>query len=48
MGIQQSRVDKIAEDFTKNSTFIPGIRPGEETEDYLIGVVLRLSAFSGI
>lgn len=47
MGIQQSRVDKIAEDFTKNSTFIPGIRPGEETEDYLIGVVLRLSAFSG-
>ncbi|TNK93359.1 preprotein translocase subunit SecY, partial [Mycoplasmopsis pullorum] len=31
MGIQQSRVDKIAEDFAKSSTFIPGVRPGEET-----------------
>ncbi|EFF41277.1 preprotein translocase, SecY subunit [Mycoplasmopsis alligatoris A21JP2] len=48
MGIQQSRVDKIAEDFAKSSTFIPGIRPGEETQDYLIGVVFRLSVFSGI
>ncbi|WGI36569.1 preprotein translocase subunit SecY [Mesomycoplasma lagogenitalium] len=46
MGLQQSRVDKIAEDFGKNSTFIPGIRPGEQTEDYLISVVLRLSIFS--
>ncbi|WP_434333846.1 preprotein translocase subunit SecY [Mesomycoplasma hyorhinis] len=46
MGLQQSRVDKIAEDFAKNSTFIPGIRPGEQTEDYLIGVVFRLSIFS--
>lgn len=46
MGLQQSRIDKIAEDFSKNSTFIPGIRPGEDTEDYLISVVLRLSTFS--
>lgn len=46
MSLQQSRVDKIAQDFAKNSTFIPGIRPGEQTEDYLIGVVLRLSIFS--
>ncbi|MBN3534978.1 preprotein translocase subunit SecY [Mycoplasma procyoni] len=46
MGLQQSRVDKISEDFGKNSTFIPGIRPGEQTEDYLISVVLRLSIFS--
>lgn len=46
MGIQQSKVDKIAEDFAKNSTFIPGVRPGEETQDYLIGVVFRLSLFS--
>lgn len=48
MSLQQSRVDKISEDFAKNSTFIPGIRPGEQTEDYLIGVVLRLSVFSAI
>ncbi|WP_211246927.1 preprotein translocase subunit SecY [[Mycoplasma] collis] len=48
MGLQQSRVDKIAEDFSKNSTFIPGVRPGEQTEDYLISVVLRLSFFSAI
>lgn len=46
IGLQQSRVDRIAEDFVKNSTFIPGIRPGEDTEDYLIGVVFRLSLFS--
>lgn len=48
MGLQQSRVDKISEDFSKSSTFIPGIRPGEQTEDYLISVVLRLSVFSAI
>ncbi|WAM04834.1 hypothetical protein ONA01_01255 [Mycoplasmopsis cynos] len=26
MGIQQSKVDKVAEDFTKNSTYIPGVK----------------------
>lgn len=46
MGIQQSKVDKVAEDFTKNSTYIPGLRPGEDTQDYLIAVVFRLSVFS--
>ncbi|MBU4690117.1 preprotein translocase subunit SecY [Mycoplasma sp. ES3157-GEN-MYC] len=46
MGIQQSKIDKISEDFAKNSTFIPGIQPGEETEDYLFSTVLRLSTFS--
>lgn len=46
MGIQQSRIDKISEDFTKSSTFIPGIRPGDQTEDYLLNIVLRLSFFS--
>lgn len=48
MSLQQSRIDKISQDFAKNSTFIPGIRPGEQTEGYLIGVVLRLSIFSAI
>ncbi|AAT27740.1 preprotein translocase subunit SecY [[Mycoplasma] mobile] len=45
-GLQQSKVDKIAEDFAKNSTFIPGIKPGQETETYLTGIVLRLCFFS--
>lgn len=48
IGIQQSRIDRIAEDFIKNSTFVPGIRPGEDTEDYLLAVVFRLSLFSSI
>lgn len=46
IGLQQSRVDRIAEDFSKSSTFIPGIQPGEQTEDYLVGIVMRLSTFS--
>lgn len=46
MGLQQSRIDKIVEDFNRNSTFIPGIRPGEQTEDYLTSIVMRMSIFS--
>lgn len=46
MGLQQARIDKIVEDFNRNSTFIPGIRPGEQTEDYLTSIVMRLSIFS--
>lgn len=37
----------IADNFKKNGTFIPGVRPGEETEKYLTGIVIRLSVFSG-
>ncbi|WP_412031450.1 preprotein translocase subunit SecY [Metamycoplasma buccale] len=48
LGIQQSKIDKISEDFAKSSTFIPGIRPGEQTEDYLLDVIIRLSFFSSI
>ncbi len=39
---------RVAENFKKNSTFIPGIRPGMQTENYLTSVVLRLSVFSSI
>lgn len=39
---------KVADQFKKNGTFIPGIRPGDETEEYLTGVVTRLSIFSAI
>ncbi|WP_308699413.1 preprotein translocase subunit SecY [[Mycoplasma] gypis] len=48
LGLQQSKIDKISEDFAKNSTFIPGVRPGEQTEDYLIARILNLSYFSSI
>lgn len=48
LSLQQAKIDKIVEDFNKASTFIPGIRPGEQTEDYLISIVIRLSIFSAI
>ncbi len=38
----------VADGFKKNGTFIPGIRPGLETESYLTGIILRLSFFSAI
>lgn len=48
LSIQQTRIDRIIEDFNKSATFVPGIRPGEPTEEYLISVVTRLSMFSAI
>lgn len=36
----------VADNFKKNGTFIPGIKPGDETETYLTGIVVRLSIFS--
>ncbi len=39
---------KDADSFKKNWTFIPGILPGEKTEKYLTGIILRLSIFSSI
>ncbi|NQZ65794.1 MAG: preprotein translocase subunit SecY [Mycoplasmatales bacterium] len=38
----------VADNFKKNGTFIPGIKPGEQTENYLTGIILRLSIFSAI
>ena len=38
---------QISENFKKQGTFIPGIRPGTATEDYLTSLVLRMSIFSG-
>ena len=40
--------NRVAENFKKNGTFIPGVRPGEETETYLTGVIVRLSIFSAV
>lgn len=46
------RADKIAENLNKQGAYIPGIRPGKETENYLNGVSNRLvllgSVFLGI
>jgi preprotein translocase subunit SecY len=39
---------QVADNFKKTSTFIPGIKPGEETEEYLTNIILRLSFFSAI
>ena len=39
---------QVADNFKKSNTFIPGIKPGEETEKYLTGVIVRLSIFSAI
>ncbi|WKX02236.1 preprotein translocase subunit SecY [Candidatus Mycoplasma mahonii] len=38
--------NRVADNFKKNGTFIPGIRPGIETEDYLSGIIIRLAIFS--
>ena len=38
--------ERVADNFKKNGTFIPGIRPGVQTEEYLTGVIFRLSLFS--
>ncbi|MCP4337136.1 MAG: preprotein translocase subunit SecY [Mycoplasma sp.] len=39
---------KISENFFKSGIFIPGIRPGNDTEKYITRTLLRLSIFSGI
>ncbi len=40
--------NKVADNFKKNGTFIPGIRPGKQTEKYLTGIILRLAIFSSV
>ncbi|QEH62309.1 preprotein translocase subunit SecY [Spiroplasma chinense] len=39
----QINPEKIAENFKKSGTFIPGIKPGKETEKFLTGTINRLS-----
>ncbi len=40
--------EKISEDLQKSGGFIPGIRPGKETEKYLSHVLSRLTLVGGI
>jgi preprotein translocase subunit SecY len=39
--------EKISEDLQKGGGFIPGIRPGKETEKYLAHVLSRLTVVGG-
>lgn len=40
--------DKIAENLQKQGGFIPGIRPGKPTSDYLSAVINRLNLFGAV
>ncbi len=44
----QINPNKIAENFQKSGKFIPGIKPGYETEKYLTNVINRLSVLGSI
>lgn len=44
----QLNPEKISENFQKAGTFIPGIKPGKDTEKYLRGVINRLSIFGSV
>ncbi|EQC48829.1 preprotein translocase, SecY subunit [Bacteriovorax sp. BSW11_IV] len=44
----QFKTKKIAEMLQKNNAFIPGIRPGDKTKEYLDRVLNRLSFFGAI
>ncbi|ARU91098.1 preprotein translocase subunit SecY [Spiroplasma clarkii] len=44
----QINPEKIAEDFKKSGTFIPGIKPGKDTEKFLQGTINRLSVIGAI
>jgi preprotein translocase subunit SecY len=39
--------EQVAENIQKRGGYIPGIRPGEETANYLQGVSNRLNVFGG-
>jgi preprotein translocase subunit SecY len=44
----QFNPQKIADDVKKRGGFIPGIRPGKETEKYLRNIVLRITLGGGL
>ncbi len=44
----QFKTKKIAEMLQKNNAFIPGIRPGEKTREYLDGLLGRMSFFGAL
>lgn len=40
--------DEVAENLKRSGAFIPGIRPGKQSADYIEGVLTRLTMFGGI
>lgn len=40
--------EQVAENMQKNGSFVPGIRPGKSTENYLIRVLIRLNVVGAI
>ena len=40
--------DDVADNLKRTSTFIPGIRPGRPTADYLTSIMNRITFFSGL
>ncbi|WP_342252546.1 preprotein translocase subunit SecY [Spiroplasma endosymbiont of Amphibalanus improvisus] len=44
----QINPEKISDNFQKSGTFIPGVKPGKETEKYLKSTVFRLSIIGSL
>jgi preprotein translocase subunit SecY len=44
----QYNVGDIADNLKKNGSFIPGIRPGKQTKDYLDGVISRITVVGAL
>lgn len=44
----QYNPDRIGENFQKNGTFIPGIKPGDQTIKYITGVLIRISSIAAV
>ncbi|BDR57251.1 preprotein translocase subunit SecY [Xylocopilactobacillus apis] len=44
----QVNPEKVAENLTKQGSYIPGVRPGEETEDYISKLLIRLSTVGSV
>ncbi|WP_338983326.1 preprotein translocase subunit SecY [Spiroplasma endosymbiont of Othius punctulatus] len=44
----QINPEKIADNFNKSGTFIPGINPGKDTQKFLSGTINRLSCFGSV
>ena len=40
--------DEVAENVQKNGGFVPGLRPGKQTADYLFKVMNRITAFGAV
>jgi preprotein translocase subunit SecY len=44
----QINPQQLAEQLQKHAGYIPGVRPGAETEEYIIGVVNRITVFGSL